>query len=134
MPKKVPKKSSPYDNTYLDDVGFTIGAETANVITVACQLKKPGGVAADRRLSVKWFLADDANGDTLVATAPDGGVAAGTNGWVSQTVIGKRGAAVSEANGRLDVAVTHAAGAKTVYLGVVLPDGTLKMSGALTFA
>ena len=132
--RKVEKKKSPYDNTVVDSAGFTIGAEAANVITVAVQLKKPGGGDIAVRSCVRWFLSDDANGDSLVATAPDGGVAAGTDGWVSQTVTGKRGEAMSEADGDIDIAITHAAGAKTVYLGIILPDGAIVMSSAITFA
>lgn len=132
--RKVPKKNSPYDYTAVNDVGFTVGTETVNVITVAVQLKKPDGSDIAVRANVRWFLSDDANGDSLVGTAPDGGVAAGTDGWVSQTVTGKRGDAMSESDGDIDIAITHAAGAKTVYLGIILPDGTLKMSGAIIFA
>jgi hypothetical protein len=130
---KIPVNKSPYASAAVGDAGFTIGAEVSNVITVAVQLKDGGGKDLAVRGHVRWFLSDDANGDSLVATAPDGGVAGGTDGWTSQTVTGKRGESVSEADGDIDIAVTHAAGAKTVYLVVMLPDGSLKASGALAF-
>jgi hypothetical protein len=130
----VVERKNPYSVTKISDVSFTIGAEAANVKTVACQLKDRYGADLAVRGYVKWFLSDDAAGDTFNVTAPDGGVAAGTDGWVSSTVTGKRGEALSEADGDLDIAITHAAGAKTVYLNIVLPDGTIKTSGAVTFA
>ena len=40
----------------------------------------------------------------------------------------------SESDGDIDVVITHAAGAKTVYLVVVTPSGRLVPSGAITFA
>jgi hypothetical protein len=131
--RKVANKKNPYAQLAVDDATFTIGAEISNVKTVAVQLRNNGADIAARS-NVRWFLSDDANGDSLVATAPDGGVAAGTDGWVSQTVTGKRGDAMSEADGDIDIAITHAAGVKTVYLGIMLPNGAVKMSGAITFA
>lgn len=130
----VVRKKNPYSETVIDDAGFTIGAEVANVITVAVQLKDRYGADLAVRGMIHWFIAGDALGDTLVATAPDGGVAAGTDGWVAQVVTGKLGMAVSESDGDIDIAITHAAGAKTVYLGIRMPDGTIRMSAAITFA
>lgn len=131
---KISAQRSPYYSNAVGGAGFTIGAEASNVKTVAVQLKDVNTTDLAIRGRVEWFLSDDANGDSLVATAVDGGVAAGTDGWVSSDVTGKRGVAVSEADGDIDIAITHAAGAKTVYLGIVLPDGTIVMSGAVTFA
>lgn len=129
--RKVPKKYSPYDNTVINDVGFTIGAEAANVITVAVQLKKSNGGDLAVRGYVSWYLAGDANGDTLAAAA-SGGVAAGTDGIVTQVVTGRSGWAISEADGDIDIAITDTT-ARTVYLVIVLPDGSLKISNAITF-
>jgi hypothetical protein len=132
---KVPDARSPYSQRAIANATFpTIGAEIANVITVAVQLKSDQGTDLAVRGSVQWYLSDDAAGDVLVATAPDGGVAGGTDGWTSPTVTGKRGQSVSENDGDIDIAITHAAGAKTVYLNIILPDGTIKTSPAITFA
>lgn len=117
------------------DAGFTIGAEVANVITVAVQLKSDKNqVDMAARRAVMAYLSDDANGDSIVATAPDGGVAAGTDGVVQQLVTGKVMLLVSEADGDIDVAITHAGGAKTVRLVLIMPSGRLVVSGAITFA
>lgn len=40
----------------------------------------------------------------------------------------------SESDGDIDVNITHAAGAKTLYLVMVMPDGKIYPSGAITFA
>lgn len=131
---KVSALRSPYYSNAAGNVTFAIGAEVANVITVACQVKNTSNGNGTVRTGHRWFLSDDANGDSIVAVAPDGGVAGGANGWLVALVVGKFGYAMTEANGTLTVAITHAAGAKTVYLGIELPDASRVMSGAITFA
>ncbi len=112
---------------------ITVGTETANVINVAVQLQDANGVNLAVRGSVMAYLSDDANGDSLVATAPSGGVVIGTNGLAIPLVAGKAFQLVSEANGALDLNITET-GAKTCYLVLVLPNGKLAASGAITFA
>jgi hypothetical protein len=131
---KMSSKTNPFKTSAYATATFTIGTETSNAITVNVQLKNQSRNNAAERGFVHWFLSDDAAGDTLTATAPDGGVAVGTDGWLAQLVTGKVGVALSEADGDLDVVVTHAAGAKTVYLNLVMPDGTVVTSTAITFA
>lgn len=41
---------------------------------------------------------------------------------------------ISEANGTIDINITDTRAPKTYYLAVVLPDGTLSVSGAIVFA
>jgi len=72
-------------NAHLD-ASFTIGAEAANVIAVAVQLKYDKSRSDTVRRSVFAYLSDDANGDAIVATAPDGGWAAGTDGLLIPVV------------------------------------------------
>lgn len=116
------------------NVSFTIGAEAANAIAVTIQLRdgKTGAECNERR-AVHAYLSDDANGDSIVATAPDGGWAIGTDGLLIPVVANKAAILVSESDGDIDVAITHAAGAKTVYL-IVVAGGLLHASGAITFA
>jgi hypothetical protein len=120
--------------TFLD-AGFTIGAEVSNVITVTIQLRGDASQldVAGRR-AVFAYLSDDANGDSIVATAPDGGWAIATDGLLIPVVASKAAYLVSEADGDIDVAITHAAGAKTCYLVLVMPSGRLVVSDAITFA
>lgn len=130
--QKVTKKRSPFDNTVINDVGFTIGAETSNAITVAVQLKDTGGSDLAVRGKVDWFLSSDATGDTKAAAA-SGGVAAGTDGHLTALVEGVSGWALSEADGDIDFVITDTS-ARTMYLNIVLPDGSIKTSSAIIFA
>lgn len=112
---------------------FTIGAEATNVITVSIQLvdRKNGGDIAER-VAVQWYLSADANGDAI-GTAPSGGTAAGTDGHLIESVAQLAGTVISEADGDIDIAMTEA-GALTNYLILIMPDGKLYASGAITHA
>lgn len=113
---------------------FVVGAEAANVKNVSVQLKDADGADLAIRGSVLAYLSDDANGDSVIGTAPDGGVAIGTDGLAIPLVASKTFLLTSESDGDIDINITHAAGAKTCYLILVLPNGKLTASGAITFA
>lgn len=115
-------------------VAFVIGAESGgDTINVALQLQDAAGGDLAVRGSVLAYLTDDANGDAIVAAAPDGGVTIGTDGLAVPLVAGKAFQLVSEADGDIDLNLVEA-GAKTCRLVVVLPNGKLVVSGAITFA
>lgn len=112
---------------------FVVGAESVgNVIDVAVQLKDAAGVDMAIRTGLPWYLSSDANGDAL-ATAPNGGIAIGTDGLLIETLDNQAGMVISEADGDIDVAITDT-GTPTMYLVLVLPNGKLAVSGAITFA
>lgn len=116
------------------DASFSIGAEAADVITVAIQIKDAHGNDLAAKYCVHVFLSDNADGDGVVGTEASGGIAAGTDGAILiSEVAGKIALAQCEADGDLDIAITHS-GAKTCYLGVILPNGKTVMSSAITFA
>ena len=115
---------------------FVIGAEVANVINVAVQFRtEDSGAEEDvaERVSVAWYLSDDANGDSIVATAPSVGISIGTDGLLIEHTANKAGVMVSESDGDVDVDIEEA-GTDTFYLVLVMPDGSLVVSGAITFA
>jgi hypothetical protein len=112
---------------------FTVGAEAANAITVACQIKNSDGDEIAFPVALKWYWADDAAGLTPTATAHDGGTAAGTDGAIIESVANLSGTAVTEADGDLDIVATDA-GVFTTYLVLVMPSGKLQISGAVTHA
>lgn len=114
-------------------VTFVIGAENTNAINVGLQLNDMLGTALAVRGSVVAYLSDDANGDSIAGTAPDGGWAIGTDGLLIPMVANKAATLVSEADGDIDITITESAAA-TWYLVVVLPDGRLVVSEAITFA
>jgi len=115
---------------------FTIGAEVSNVINVGIQLFKDAAKTKelDGAAAVLFYLANDAAGDTPTSSAPDGGIAIGANGTMIEWSANLSGLVVSEADGDIDIDVTHAAGALTVYLVLVTPTGERIISDAITFA
>lgn len=110
---------------------FTVGSEATDVITVAVQVNDITGTALTSRAMVFGYLASDANGDT-VATATSGGLAAGTDGTLIEVVNNVAFHAITEADGDLDVAITHNS-TGTYYL-VLNIAGRMYVSGAITFA
>lgn len=115
-------------------VGFSVGTEAADVIKVTIQLKDADGADLAVRGSLFGYLSDDANGDSIVASAPSGGWAIATDGLLIPLIASKAAQFVSEADGDIDVNITHATTSKTVYLVFVLPNGKLAVSPAITFA
>lgn len=120
------------DNAPLD-VDFVIGAQAGDVINVGLQLNNADGAALATRAALYAYLSDDANGDSIAATAPDGGVAIGTDGLAIPLVAAKTFLLVSEADGDIDLNITES-GAATWYLVLLLPNGKLVASAAITFA
>lgn len=128
MPNPIPSRQSPFRSSVVAGVTFTIGAEAANARNVQVKLASGGAHGA-----VLAYLSDDASGNSIVATAPSGGWAIGTDGLLIPLVTNKAAYLVSEADGDIDVTITEA-GVKTVYLVIVLPDGSLVVSSAISFA
>lgn len=125
-------KENPWECGVVNNASFTIGAETANAITVNIQFKDRNQNVTER-VAVQAYLSDDANGDSVAASAPTS-VAAGADGVYIPLVAGKHFTLISEADGDMDLVVTLSSGADTWYLVLIMPDGSLKVSGALTFA
>lgn len=112
---------------------FTIGTEGTNAINVAIQLvDRENGNEIAERVALHWYLSADTNGDAI-ATAPDGGIAIGTDGLLLEWTNNLSGLVVSEVDGDIDVTITEST-AKSFYLILVAPDGKLYSSGAITFA
>lgn len=114
-------------------VTITVGAEDTNVVNVAIQYEDVGGADLGVRGACLAYISDDANGDSIAATAPDGGWAIGTDGLLIPVVANKAAYLVSESDGDVDVDVTES-GTDTFYVIVVLPNGELVASDALSFA
>lgn len=117
-------------------VAFTIAAQSGNAITVNGQVNYASGQVVAERKALFWYLSDDSNGDTQGAPADGTDVtpAGGTDGLTIETLANQAGVVVTEADGDFDITLTKVAtGAETVYLAIVLPDGNLVVSGAITF-
>ncbi len=121
------------NRSLLIKASFTIGAENTNAINVAIQLadRRNGGDLTERA-AIQWYLAADTNGDSI-ATAPSGGIAIGTDGLLIEHSNNLAGVAISESDGDIDVTITEST-AKSFYLILIMPDGKLYSSGAITFA
>jgi hypothetical protein len=115
---------------------ITVGTEAAgSIINAAVQLiDKDNGNEIAERIGIYAYLSDDAYGNSVVSTAPDAGWAIGTDGLLIPVVANKAALFITENDGDLDINITHAAGAKTCYLVLVMPDGQLYVSGAITFS
>ncbi len=112
---------------------IVVGEEADDTINVAIQLKDVEGADMAVRGAVLAYFSDDANGDSIAATAPSDGVAIGTDGLAIPLVADKCFELVSESDGDIDLDIEEA-GADTWYLIVVLPTGELVASDAITFA
>lgn len=112
---------------------FTIGAEAGDVINVLCSLNDSKGNAIAANKVVYVYLSDSATGDGLIGTAPSGGTAIGTDGTLLEAHTATKSWMVwTEADGDFDINITEA-GAKTLYVCVVI-GGNLYVSSAVTFA
>ena len=125
------------NDIWISDCTITVGAEATNVINVAVQLLGFDAENLSDRGCVHWYLSGDADGDGMLATEPTTmPVAIGTDGvvledWDSTT--DKVGCVISNATGAFDLDIGDT-GTPTMYLVVVLPNGRVKASAAITFA
>jgi hypothetical protein len=111
----------------------TPGTEAADTINVAITYQNSDQIPMASKASLMAYISDDSAGTGLAATAPDGGVAIGTNGDLLQTVTDKMFMLTCNTAGLVDIDITQS-GADTFYLVILDPDGGLTVSDAITFA
>jgi len=111
---------------------FVVGAEATNAINIVIQLKKWDGSDLTVSGAVLAYLSGEAAGGTL-ASAPQTGIAIGTDGLMIETLADQAFWLISETDGDIDVTIPDT-GKPTFYLVLVLPNGRLAVSGAITFA
>jgi len=135
MPKRIAGKHNPYDTSGVGGVTFgTLTAESSNARTISLQLTDKQGRDMAVPAVVWVYLSDNASGIDVVSSAASSALAAGTDGSVFFAgTSGKCTMFQSEADGDLDVTITDTA-VRTVYLCVVLDDGTIAVSPAIAFA
>ena len=110
---------------------MVVGSETGSTINVTVQFKDAAGVDMATPVSVAWYLASDTLGLDFVAASHSTAPAIGTDGSISNQEAGISGRLVSEADGDADIDFVDT-GTGTVYLVLVMPNGTLQISGAIT--
>lgn len=130
--RRLAKKGNPFSGNTVENASISVGAEVADVKNVAIQLKDVG--FADLRVAgaVPFYLSSDSAGQAI-ASAPSGGIAIGTDGLMIEWTTNVAGLLISEADGDIDINFSEA-GAGTWYLNLVMPDGRIITSGAITFA
>jgi hypothetical protein len=118
----------------LGGAGFTVNAESSDTITVNVQLKDLLDADVAAVTVVRMYLSDSSDGVGLTATAPSGGVAAGTDGTIlTEDVTDKMFTVISESDGDIDLVLTEV-GVATWYLVAILATGRIAVSAAITFA
>ena len=111
---------------------ITVGALTGgDTINVSIQLLNGLGQERSERTAVFAYLSDDANGDSVAATAPNGNVAIGSDGVLIPIVADKAFMLISEADGDIDLDIVDS-GSDTWYLILQNPNGDLIASDAIT--
>jgi hypothetical protein len=112
---------------------FVVGVEATNAITVNVQILDAAGVDMATAVALQWYLADDSAGLDRSGTAPNTSVLAGTDGSLHISTTGLAGGLTTEADGDFDIVLTET-GIATWYLVIVMPNGSLVVSPAITFA
>jgi hypothetical protein len=118
------------------EITVTNGAAgaTAGTDTVAIQFNGPNGEDAVERYTVPWYLSNDEYGNSLSTTSTDvTSNAIGTDGLLIELSSNVAGFMTCESDGDVDLAIVIPSG-KTVYLVLVMPDGHLVISDAITYA
>lgn len=117
-------------------VSMSVGTEATNAITVAVTITDAvSGGAPGKALALPFYLSSDSAGQVPEA-GTDCALSAGTNGaYVKMADAGSSiaGFFVFETTGLGDIVVTDT-GADTYYLNLIMPDGRVETSGAITLA
>lgn len=124
--------NTPTAGLLVSQATYAIEAEGNNLITVTVQLQDVDGDDMTVPSSLNFYLADDAAGLTI-ASAPDTSLAIVTDGSLIEWTANASGLAISEVDGDIDLALGDS-GSGTWYLVFVMPDGSLSISGAITFS
>jgi hypothetical protein len=110
---------------------IVVGTEVPNDINVTVQLTDADGNDLATAAAIPFYLSSDTAGQAI-GTAPDGGIAIGTDGLMIEWTANVAGLLISEADGDIDITFTES-GSLTVYLVLVMPNGSLVISDAITF-
>jgi hypothetical protein len=130
---KISRAKSPFSSGLVGSAVLTVGVEAANAIAVGIQLKGTDGKNLSQRAAVRVYISGANTGAGLVGTAPTGGVAISVGNTLSVLTAGKEVNVVTDGNGAVTATLTDT-GTPTFYVVVVLPDGSIAVSPAVTFA
>jgi len=114
------------------DATITVGAEVANVINVAIQLKDYLGNDLTAPSYVRAYFCTTSAGTTKELTTVSTETAIGTDGEILIVTAKKEYMLLSEADGDIDIDITDT-GTNDTYLAIVLPTGRIIVSANIKF-
>lgn len=127
----IANKRNPWKTNAVDEVTISAAAEASNARAVTITAKARGR-AITSAAPLRVYLSDVSTGLDIAASAPSGGIAIGASGKIQVVAVaGKVLDCLTSAAGVLILTVTEST-AKTFYVCVQLPDGTITKS-ALAF-
>lgn len=112
---------------------ITINAEAGDSIQIDIQVQDSSGNNISAIYGIDAWLSDNASDGSISATAPDGGFYASSAYQIFEYVADLMKKFVTDDTGALSVFVDESSVA-TWYLVIQMPDGTLTVSNAITFA
>lgn len=112
---------------------ISVGTEGTNAISVTIQLVDGNGDNLTAIAGFSWYLSGDSAGAAIVGTAPNGGTAIGASGKIAEVVAEKAGYLLTDATGKAIITITDST-TPTFYLVIILPNGKVVISSAITFA
>lgn len=135
LPHFLPKKqAAAFGPGSFDLAAFTIGTKSVNTINVAVQLKDAHGNNIAQPVNCKAYLSDSATGLGITGTPATSAIAIGTNGYILATLVTEVMVDVlTNAAGQFDLNLIQTASPTTEYLVLILPDGNILVSGAITW-
>lgn len=114
------------------EIEFTVNAQVGDVIDVDIQVNK-NGAAVDEEYALGIWLSDALPPD-MNATPPNGGTDSFGGGVILHEFITDIYFLIlADDTGAFTLQITDT-GTPTFYLNVIVPDGTIESSGAITFA
>ena len=111
---------------------IVVGAEVPNVINVTIQLTDFKGDDLATVACLQAYLSDNSDGST-VGTAHSTSPAIGTDGLLQVLLTDLIFLLTSESDGDIDINFEDD-GTQTIYLVLIMPNGTLVISDAITHA
>lgn len=114
------------------DADITVGAESANVINVAIQLKDYLGNDIAAPACIYAYCCTDANGTSKETTTVSTETAIGTDGDLEIELAKTSYMLISEADGDIDLDFTDT-GTNDFYFALVMPTGKIVVSDNIVF-
>ena len=111
---------------------ISVGTETDNVINVAIQLTDYLGNDLTNAASILAYCASDSAGLNIITKTFSTETAIGTDGSLGIILAKTMYQLTSEADGDIDLDFTDT-GTNSCYLALVMPNGKLVVSDAITF-